>query len=532
MTNTYKPLIIKLLLYSIIAVGYFLLISEYIRVQDDLIYSLRLDNGLPIESLTDVLYSNNYGYEFQNGRFILHCCTQILCSLDSIIPFCIISTLCFVGLIEGCARLACGHKFGLYIIPLFALIIVLIVPSPGTTLFGLIAFVINYLWTSCAIVWFLVIYYKKYYKPNTLAQILIIIFSVFCGSLQESFSIGLCAGVAVDYLINRNNRNKTKTLMALGFVTGSLVCVLAPGNFLRAQGSGFESSLIRRFILVLGEGWFVWGVLLFSIILLLRHRQKSVEFIKRNCILYTAILSNLAFAVLVAYTFKHQLFSQVMMSLVLAVGLLQSFDIMPSKKIQMIVGITAFSIHLALIYPIYSAREKLAQAYNTLWRKAEQTRKGIVVAKEYTELANSPFVYSFFARYTQLIAANSIIYSKDGIRNLSNYIEKIEGGNLLSTVLPDSIEHIVSSCVSDICSFESYFVVKKHYNDSILAVNLVEKPALFFSKMLSRISNKDYREKKILFSDLQIKFRYKEYEYAIIYKYSDNGYVITDMKAN
>lgn len=529
MNNYIKPKITNILLYSVIAVGYYLLISQYIRVHDDLIYSLKLDDGLPINSLMDILTSQCYGYTHQNGRFLLHFCTQFLCWMDSKIPFYLISTLCFVGLVAGCSRLACGQQFGFYAIPLFALLFILILPSPGATLYGLIAFVVNYLWTSCAIVWFLVVYFKNNHQSDALTRIILFVFSFVCGSLQESFSIGLCAGLIADFLINRNNRNKTKTLMSLGFLMGAMVCILAPGNFLRAQGSGFESSFVRRFILVLGEGWFVWVVLLFSIILFFLRRHKAIEFVKNNVILFVAILTNLAFAVVIAYTFKHQLFSQIMLSIVLFVGLIKSLDILFLKKWQTIVGIVALCAYLAMMFPIHSARGKLLQAYDSLVKQAEQQSNGVVCAKEYAALVNSPFADNFFARYTQLIAANSVIYSNDGIKYLSNYLERIKGVNQLKAVLPDSIENIASICTGDICSTDIYFVVKRHLDGKDFAIRLTEKPIQLFSKMLNRITNKDYRTKEIMFSNIQIKFLYQECEYGIIYRYLDNGYVITEI---
>ncbi len=532
MNKNLKSNITIILLYSVIAVGYFWIVSQYIRVHDDLIYSLRLDNGLPIGTLSDIMYSNCYGYANQNGRFILHFFTQLLCNFDSMIPFYVISTLCFVGLVAGSVQLAYGHKFGLFVIPLFSLLLVLIVPSQGMTLYGNIAFVVNYLWTSCAIVWFLVLYSKTHYTIRIFGKIMLILLCIVCGSLQESFSIGLCAGLVFDFVINKNDRNSKKTSMALGFLVGACTCILAPGNFIRVQGSGFESSLVRRFILVLGEGWFIWVVLIVSCTLFLLRQRKTIIFVKRNIILYVAILTNFAFAVLVAYTFRHQLYSLVVMSLVLVIAMLKHFDVISSQKVKALVGTAALVSCVALMCPIHMAREKLTQAYDSLLHQAEQQRDGLVCAKEYANLVNSPFAYSFFSRYTQMTAANSVIYSANGIRNLSNYIVKIKEGNKLEKVLPDSIENIVSQCTSDICSFDSYFVVRKHSVDSDLLIRLIEKPELLFSKLLTKFSNSDYRIKRIRFSNLQIKFQYQEWEYGIIYKYSDNGYVITDVDTN
>ena len=519
-----KPKTLIILFATLLAIWYYLLMSQYICAQDDLTYHFRLDNGQPVNTISDIIISNCYGYLHDNGRFIVHCLTQLMCSANSIVPFCVVSTFCFIMMVIGCARLSCGRQCHFVGYVSMALTLVLLLPLPGVTMFGHIAFVINYMWTGCAIVWFLVCYREFDKNHSIVKKIILYVLATICGSFQESFSMGVCAGILADLAASRRHLNPSKLKLAICFFFGTEVCVLAPGNFQRLGEAGFETSIIRRFILVSGETWVVWILMLATIMLTIYRRERTVEFLKNNLVYYVSTIVSYLFSVIIAYTYKHQLFPQILMSVIILFAMQKHFAWFANEKSRNAVAIASSVILMLMFFPMHNIRNKAHDAYNLLLQRAEMQTEGYVVANEYIEIINSPLINSFFAKY--LTPANSQVYSKKGIVTLSKYMQKIEGKNRLDIVLPASPTEIANLCSGHIFETDTYFVVKKRGNEDLPSLRIFAKPVIFSSKMLNYLSKQDFRIKTIEFDDLDIKFQHQSYQFAIIYKYLYSGYSI------
>ena len=169
--NTFSPFITDDYFYSFIIEG------DY---WGDKVYS-------PINSVIDVIKSQVYAYTHQNGRFLIHCFVQAFCGVWGFNLFKICGAIVFGLLLVGIIRLL---RFqGTVAISDFSvacLSIFMFIPVFGITFLGNISCSINYLWTSCAVIWWIYLYQKNQ-VCSKVRSCLLFFASILVGSLQESF---------------------------------------------------------------------------------------------------------------------------------------------------------------------------------------------------------------------------------------------------------------------------------------------------------------------------------------------------------
>ena len=201
--------------YKFIIIFYFFIgFSFYIQNRfsifclDDYLYTFSFaDSGNRINNLIDIIKSQNAGYLNVNGRYIIHGITHLFCSVIGKDIFEIFNSTAFVLLLIA---------LSIYTIPASSLknvgfhlivftLVWLLIPSVGETFLGNISTNINYLWVSLFVVLFL-INYKKYKESNKetslVHRLCLFFFSVFVGSLQESFSIGIAGALGLYYIFH------------------------------------------------------------------------------------------------------------------------------------------------------------------------------------------------------------------------------------------------------------------------------------------------------------------------------------------
>lgn len=177
----------------------------------------------------------------------------------------------FLFLFVGGALIRPGRNDRIYTAFILALFFWFLCPDPKESVFWL-AGSVTYLWAITLTYLFLVLYFK--YKADDFrmsGKIGLFFLSVVCASEFIS-AVSICGAFVLYYASHLKEFKKNAVPMVCGFIVGTLIVLLAPGNFARAgwEGQSFlskVSDLARHPLLEVAKYkafWlflavFVWG---------------------------------------------------------------------------------------------------------------------------------------------------------------------------------------------------------------------------------------------------------------------------------
>lgn len=419
-------------------------------INDDFYYTFIMDNyhcGLnsirrPINSFFDVIESNYWAYQNINGRFITHVIVQSLCGLVSFDIFPILNSVIYTFLLVGICKLI-GKMYHIKSTDIFIvnIALLLLIPLMGVTFLGNISCAVNYLWVSCATIWFIIIWQSFINSVNktTIQVIGACIYSLVCGSLQESFSVGISAYLLLYCCINYKKINIHALCILIFYVIGSSIVVFAPSNFIRLSSEGASSDVISyvlRIIRVALSLRAFWLFVVSFVVYLYYKRNEARNFILRNQLLFISACVNIIFAAIIAFTGKHQLVSIELFSIILLVKLM--FSLSPSLM-NLKNNILCLSLFMTLYIPIYIYREKVSDSYEIVLNNSLNVVNNEIVAEEYENICvtNNWFIVNYCRRDT---------FNKFNRVGLSLYRTDGKNPNLIRSVLPASKNEIKSIC--------------------------------------------------------------------------------------
>ena len=451
------------IIFFIIGICFYLLNQFSPFISDDYFYTFIKGSKQPIESLNDAIKSQTYDYFHYNGRFIIHVIVQYFCGVLGIQIFQILNSICFVSLCIAVTIILRPEFHKVNKINISILFVLLIFCSGTAHIFlGNISGAVNYLWTSCIILYFFVIYsYNKNNNHKTFYHILIFIGGIISGSLQESFSFGLSIALFIYYCYNNKSVNRANQWLIIGFWIGTIICIFSPANFLRLSKTGegnFDliAYIIRTYNLILNS-----GILILLVIVLIfsffQNKNKTLFFIKHNIIWILSIIFNMAFVILIAYTGPHQLTSIRLFSIILLMKWLytfyDNFIIKYNKWITIICSIILFILYI----PIYQYRYEINRGHKELVKNAYTTKDHIVIAPEYCRccVAKDDWIARNFTHqeiYRQ--------FSKEG---LSAVITQAKDINYIRSILPATKLHISKSCTEKNKKQENVYRAPENY---------------------------------------------------------------------
>lgn len=275
-------------------------------IADDYSYSLGLDNT-KIDSIIDVLNYQWWHYFNWGGRTISHTIAQMFLLFPKI-AFSIINPLLYIALIY----LTYLHivrnrdKKPIYLI-LIHLTLWFVLPVFGQTCLWLIGSC-NYLWTTVLILWFLWVYRQKNQKDSIARIVSLFLLGIIAGWTNENTAVGLII-VSLGFLIvekldNKNKLPKYKWSGLLGNIVGFLVLILAPGNYVRADGIQDNTFIVIKIIKRIVQytitmtnyllPLFILLVILISIYIFYKkkiHRQVWIYLVGAFFCIYSMVLS-------------------------------------------------------------------------------------------------------------------------------------------------------------------------------------------------------------------------------------------------
>lgn len=525
----------EILFFFFTFLGFYLLYKFSPFIVDDFIYSFigGFSGGIEgkfykIQSLKDIIISQMGDYMSWNGRFIVHSITSYFCSIGNIEVFRILNSLIFVLLVAGITILLRG-EFGIqksdkYII-VFSLI--LIMPASGQIYFGHIAYVVNYLWTSCAVIYFIILLKningKRY---STSIKILLLITGVIIGSLQESFTIGISGALFIYYCFNQNKFTGSSKWLVIGFWIGTCIVVGAPGNISRAIGntaslrfSGWK-SLAFNFGHLIFDSRLLLICIILSVYQYIRNKKSFIQFLKHNYLYYLSIMFN-GMIVIIVYTGLRQLACIELFSLIINIKIIYTFY-SNINKYNKVLNITISFILISIFFILYHYRQLYHHSLISFENK--EVENGLLVDKRFLDLEYKLSTIPLISDYT----AYSPFKAKYNWGALSRYRTNGKNDKLITGVSPLNTKEIISKFGKDTISTYVYdkenkaFYIRLDKNKKVKQVISKSEP----TRILGKIRQVIFKGGKynIFLSDLEGMSHFEEgpYDYYIMYSNDEN----------
>lgn len=363
--------------YLVVFIAFYLLNRYSYLGGDDYWYSFISDgngNLKPINSLQDAIASQIGDYMTHSGRFVVHTLVCYFCGVLGMGIFKILNSIIFVCLNIGILKLI-RREFGSQSADKYLILFLLFVciPYPGQTLLSSIAMCINYLWTACAVVYFMLLYDKVKngeVVDKLYLRILLFFTALVIGSLQESFTIGISGALFVYYCFHIKEFKGNIGWLVVGFWIGTVIAVLAPGNYVRIETDPQESNAIftmTRFIkYLLVDAHLLSALLLILTTVLLKNKKKYKDFLQKNIVYILTVAFNLVVVFLIC-TGERQFFCIALFASIILLKLLYGYWNVFVTKYRLAIKTILCVILLAIYVPVYGYRKACHDSYQELY---------------------------------------------------------------------------------------------------------------------------------------------------------------------
>lgn len=409
----------------------------------------------PVQTFVDALASQRVAFFHYNGRFLIHSLSQWFNSSSSTTFPVIFNTLCWALLIACFVLLAYGRK-GLdapLLVIAFA-VLWLTMPSSLWMMLGAITAAADYLWTGAANLFVLWLFYRITRNDKKLSWIKTLLIgacALIAAAMQESFSIGISAGFLVYCLFNRKRLSREVWVLVICYLIGTALVAMAPANFRRSDMMGHMvrwyavTDLLRAPIVPL--------TVLAGIVMAIVKPAGLLRILKQNIVLVVAIVVNLLFAVLIAYTGAWQL---TCVNLLCGILFLQMLLLLLKNKIaKKAVAIVAMCAVIFVSSLQFNYRREMWQVAQDMHNQALQGVGLIDLSKSYE--IDEPFRQSRLApvyrQYLRNPFETMILNNQQtGVSSLSKFLTKCQEPELVKALLPESPEGIAERFQSGNCN--------------------------------------------------------------------------------
>ncbi|MCR5739186.1 MAG: DUF6056 family protein [Lachnospiraceae bacterium] len=255
-------------------------------MMDDLWYSTDLTTGLKLQGLSDVIHSQIWHYNYWGGRVFTHAFLQLSLMSGEVMADIIntLMTLVLVFEMYQLSKLLCGRMPGsgtskksiLAHVPTYSLCFAMLISCCPNFMMSMLwqAGCANYVYSSVWILFFYICYVRALdaeKKDFPLVWLFIIPLGLITGWSTENMGPSSCVAALAVTVICARDRNTPLTKrvwMALGAAAsfiGSVLCILAPGNFIRKSDSTEDLALTfpeRMIQMLRGIGSYLFPALL------------------------------------------------------------------------------------------------------------------------------------------------------------------------------------------------------------------------------------------------------------------------------
>jgi hypothetical protein len=300
-------------LFSISLLGfYFLNLYTNIRGDDFLykfIFTIPKDigiRGIRVESFLDIITSQYNHYFVQNGRILLSGLVQLFLIPENKLWFNIVNTLLF-GLfqfliLKRSTNLNIKNEYQYLILIIF---LWFLVPSWNFTFLWL-AGSINYVWALVLVLLFFDLFDRinlKNLQVRNKYLLLILFFGCLCGFTYEGITIGVSGALCIALLKNFKHYKISLFVLIFGFLLGTVIMSIAPGNMIRFNSRSLEDNSLFYMILQRCYGFFInfkhlgafWLMMVMFSVLYVKDRTGLKRIYREHELLIHSIFISLAF---------------------------------------------------------------------------------------------------------------------------------------------------------------------------------------------------------------------------------------------
>ena len=444
---------------------------------DDYLYKYMFVNGktntdFPIHSLKDVLLSQYDHYFNFNGRVIVHSFVQLFSGILGKPIFNIANSFVLIMLIYTLTKHYSNKNASNYLFS-FSVIFLLFPVFRDSMLW--MTGSINYLWSSTAICFFLLLFRKIGYERLKFRHFLIGLCCVFLGWSHEGISFPLSLSFVLFAIYHyRSIYRHAAFPMIIGFVLGAFLCTFAPSTMGRASlDGGFGIMTLAHKIvsgLTLCTKLKAFYCLLLSIIIVLLLKGTNWKawlksFIKDNPILCGALILSFGVVFLSGFTSSRTATATELFSIIL---MLKALTHIKEDVFRVVKGIACISCLVIVIFSIHYYNDNQVE-YNNLTKQIRENSSSIILTNE----VKMPAIIS---NYVRLPLEHETSGFYDGFSYNSpwnNYIAKTYQRDSLAFI-PESIYRRIITAPEKYDSFSiptsDPFYIKRVDNDNVKRV--------------------------------------------------------------
>ena len=320
----------------------------------------------PIESLDDIVDSQQRHYFFVNGRTPVHFVIQLFSSLFGRQAFAFMQTaicMLFLMLAIRLSHLRCGNPLHV----LMALALWFIMPSIAITP----VLQANYVWAYAFILLFLILWEGRQRRMWPLVCLI----AFFAGWMHESLNIGLSVGLFVG-LITKSVTDRRKWLLFVCFCLGLSLIILSPAAWMRAEAQQIALSTSLSMAAQSMRVTFICIIVLTAAALLRRFPLK--DFLKENIEFVVAAIVMLLFNIIIGVATARQFLGTELCAAVLLLRFVARQGI-SSAKVRAAVAMVSLVVCLSIATKRIHFVDATRQAYADIVDKAVNAPDGTTV---------------------------------------------------------------------------------------------------------------------------------------------------------
>lgn len=201
---------------------------------DDGSYAYSFVDSSRISTLSEALASQAVHWQEHTGRFAAHVAVQLLCGNSAHLLFGILDAIVWWLLLLITVRLSGINPAQYRKVAVMTALLIIITATKTTP-----STQIGYIWSASACLWTLHFFNRSSHSYSTLHKGGIYLLALLAGNMNETFSLGMAVALIALSLRRGNSFRWTVTVL---FCTGTLLCVGAPGNFVRLGETLRESA--------------------------------------------------------------------------------------------------------------------------------------------------------------------------------------------------------------------------------------------------------------------------------------------------
>lgn len=318
----------------------------------------------PVSGLGDIIESQTTHYFVTNGRVIVHGVAQAVLAFVGEGTADVTDALLFCLLVWLCAAFATGAAAGepgvsgrsgdagqgraFLAVVLFSFLFFVAMPGFSDVFLWTLGCV-NYLWTSVAVMLFLLYFYRVEKASHSVWGTVACLPALIVGWTHEGLTMPLALGLCVWAVVNRRRVLHSRALPAVaGFVVGALLCAFSPATLNRVDNDGM--SLVMRIMLgaynMVTSMRITWVLVVMAAMMWWRRREVLADELRRYYVLYMALMAALGIVLVCGQTAGRVCFFADLFSALLLVRLILLTS--PAAAVRpLVVGACAIMVAVA-----------------------------------------------------------------------------------------------------------------------------------------------------------------------------------------